>query len=640
MQHTATYSPDDNKLRLYPAHRLDADDYAKVKAAGFRWAPRQELFVCPAWSPWAEDLLLEMCGEIGDEDKSLVERAEERAERFEEYSDNRRRDADRAHDAVKAISDNTPLGQPILVGHHSERHARRDAEKIQNGMRKAVRMWETSKYWKQRAAGALRNAKYKELPAVRYRRIKGIEADLRKAEKEKAKALACLRAWEKCETLAHARLVAGRTEAGWMPCVKHPTLDQYLHPSDVLPFEDRSDYAREQYPTWTLDQVKDRAREHYPKCAARCDRWIGHYNNRLDYERAMLGEAGGIEASKHDLQLGGRVRAYGLWLTITKLNKKAGEVVSVSTNNTRWPRVVSVEEIRDYEAPAPGQAEKVKAATKLPPLCNYAGEGFQHVTQAEWDREHKDYKGTEVLEGPTRHRVRRMRLKPSYRYGPVFIKDAKTVLPSVDEAAKPEALPAVTTAIEDMGRRVVADQEKRGDFEAMKDSLREGVKVVSAPQLFPTPMELADRVVTLADIHRGHRVLEPSAGTGNLLRPIRGIAAEVVAVEVNLGLAERLRREYPGEDVRCSDFLQCNGDLGTFDRIVMNPPFENASDIKHIEHARNMLKPGGRLVAICANGPRQREKLQPIASEWIDLEPGAFKASGTNVNAAIVVIDA
>jgi hypothetical protein len=29
-------------------------------------------------------------------------------------------------------------------------------------------------------------------------------------------------------------------------------------------------------------------------------------------------------------------------------------------------------------------------------------------------------------------------------------------------------------------------------------------------------------------------------------------------------------------------------------------------------HALKMLKPGGRLVAICANGPRQNDKLRPI----------------------------
>src|SRR3990172_5821451 len=61
---TATYSPDDNKLRLYASARLDADTYARVKAAGFIWAPKQELFVAPMWTPQREDLLIELCGAI------------------------------------------------------------------------------------------------------------------------------------------------------------------------------------------------------------------------------------------------------------------------------------------------------------------------------------------------------------------------------------------------------------------------------------------------------------------------------------------------------------------------------------------------------------------------------------------------
>lgn len=60
----------------------------------------------------------------------------------------------------------------------SERRARKDAERIENGMRKAVRMWETADYWKSRAAGAIRHAKYKERPDVRARRIKTIEFEL------------------------------------------------------------------------------------------------------------------------------------------------------------------------------------------------------------------------------------------------------------------------------------------------------------------------------------------------------------------------------------------------------------------------------------------------------------------------------
>ena len=63
----------------------------------------------------------------------------DRAERFEDYREKRTGDAERAREAVSAIADNIPLGQPILVGHHSERHARKDAEKIENGMRRCFR---------------------------------------------------------------------------------------------------------------------------------------------------------------------------------------------------------------------------------------------------------------------------------------------------------------------------------------------------------------------------------------------------------------------------------------------------------------------------------------------------------------------
>src|ERR1700691_40061 len=114
MHYSATYSPEDNKLRLYATCRLDPETYDSVKSAGFIWAPKQELFVAPMWTPAREDLLIERAGEIDDEHKSLVERAEERSERFEDYSEARASDAERARKAVSAIADNIPFGQPIL----------------------------------------------------------------------------------------------------------------------------------------------------------------------------------------------------------------------------------------------------------------------------------------------------------------------------------------------------------------------------------------------------------------------------------------------------------------------------------------------------------------------------------------------
>jgi hypothetical protein len=327
--HLATYSPDDNKLRLYPAHRLDSKEYAKVKAAGFRWAPRQELFVAPAWSPQRDDLLIEMCGEVGDEDTSLVDRAAERAERFTDYSEKRAEDANRAHAAVTAITDGIPMGQPILVGHHSEKHARRDAEKIENGMRRAVKMWETSKYWTYRAAGAIRHAKYKERPAARARRIKKIESDKRREEKSTRQAETFIKAWEKVTTWEQARAIANYDHVSQcFPLADYPRGPEVSQYEGIMALWSALDGII------TAEQAKEIAlRVHRLGNDFRA-RWIAHYENRLAYERAMLADAGGTVADRSPVEKGGAVRCWAsprhgrAWSYIKRVNK-----VSVSIND-------------------------------------------------------------------------------------------------------------------------------------------------------------------------------------------------------------------------------------------------------------------------------------------------------------------
>src|SRR3989338_1865115 len=94
---TATYSPEDNKLRLYSPTRLDKETYDLVRKNGFIYAPKQSLFVAPMWTPCRAKLLIRLCGEIGDEETTLAERAEQRAERFEGYKGKRKTDAESAY---------------------------------------------------------------------------------------------------------------------------------------------------------------------------------------------------------------------------------------------------------------------------------------------------------------------------------------------------------------------------------------------------------------------------------------------------------------------------------------------------------------------------------------------------------------
>lgn len=66
------------------------------------------------------------------------ERLEARAERRRQWAESRAGKANAAHDRVHQIADQIPFGQPILVGHHSERHARADQRRMENGMRSAI----------------------------------------------------------------------------------------------------------------------------------------------------------------------------------------------------------------------------------------------------------------------------------------------------------------------------------------------------------------------------------------------------------------------------------------------------------------------------------------------------------------------
>jgi phospholipid N-methyltransferase len=667
---TATYSPEDNKLRLTPFHRLDKEDYERVKAAGFKWAPRQELFVAPMWTPDREDLLVELCGEIGDEDTSLVERAEQRADRFTDYSANRRRDAERAHGAVKAIADNIPLGQPILVGHHSERHARRDAEKIENGMRRAVKAWETAEYWKYRAAGAIAAAKYKELPAVRARRIKTLEAEQRKWIRNREEAADRLAKWQACaaEPDQEKRMVAALAIANHC----------YLH----LPRKegDRPDFSQtpdvytaltNHYPNLYAPRTLEEVLEHalspnvYPKSIARYERWIAHYENRLTYERAMLNEAGGTAADKFDVQVGGRVLIRNEWMLVLRVNRKDGRINSVTTN-CAFVAVRGIEEVKDYRPPEAHEAEAVKRVMKTKPLCNYPGEGFLHMTKAEWEKtvpKWSDFpKIAQVGSTDTAgaHRVRQTR-KPGGEYYTrvaVYLTDQKRVDPPAPAervklerkfAAPPSPPAAETIPAPAETKPAESETAPAADFEAMRQSLKAGVQVVTAPQLFPTPAALAERMAEIAGIEPHHRCLEPSAGTGVLLEKMV-VSVPAVAVEINGTLAAGLKAKYAGCDVHQGDFMEMSmADLrGPFDRILMNPPFANGQDVEHVRHAFEMLKPGGRLVAVMCEGPFFRSDRKSEAFRgWLaeqdhtaeELPADTFESSGTSVRTRLVVMD-
>ncbi|WP_301233245.1 DUF3560 domain-containing protein [Pandoraea cepalis] len=177
---TATYSMEDNKLRFYATSRIPADIYQRVSVAGFVWASKQDCFVAPAWTPTREDLALDLCGEVQEEQTTLSERAAARADRFEGYSESNARQSASAHQAARDSVAGIPMGQPILVGHHSEGRHRRALARQDTNMRKAIETADRADSWARRATGATSNAARKLSVPVRHRRIKTLEAEARK----------------------------------------------------------------------------------------------------------------------------------------------------------------------------------------------------------------------------------------------------------------------------------------------------------------------------------------------------------------------------------------------------------------------------------------------------------------------------
>ena len=165
-------------------------------------------------------------------------------------------------------------------------------------------------------------------------------------------------------------------------------------------------------------------------------------------------------------------------------------------------------------------------------------------------------------------------------------------------------------------------------------------------QFFETPPALAARMVDLARIRPGQAALEPSAGQGRIVLSLLAAGARVRAVEPDARNCDVLRASTEA-DVWQGAFQAFAADSRQrFDAVVMNPPFSGGQDTAHIRLAWDQLAEGGRLVAVCSEGPffRQTKRdaafrawLQAIDAHVEALASDSFKVSGTGVQTRLIV---
>jgi len=165
---------------------------------------------------------------------------------------------------------------------------------------------------------------------------------------------------------------------------------------------------------------------------------------------------------------------------------------------------------------------------------------------------------------------------------------------------------------------------------------------------FPTPAHVAQRMAQLAHIREGMRVLEPSAGNGNLADAAKAEGGVVDVIEISDSLRNILTAK--GYTVVAHDFDGFTPEQ-PYPAILMNPPFSNRQDAAHIMRAFGMLASGGTLVAIAGEGVFFGKDQKAVAfRDWLDaneadvepLEGGTFKdntlLAQTGANARLIVL--
>lgn len=121
------------------------------------------------------------------------------------------------------------------------------------------------------------------------------------------------------------------------------------------------------------------------------------------------------------------------------------------------------------------------------------------------------------------------------------------------------------------------------------------MKSIFEEEFYPTPNEVIDRMMMGVNVS-GKVVLEPSAGTGNIVDWLKGAGArKVMACEINQDLQKVVSRKC---NLINDDFLKLQAEeISHIDMIVMNPPFSNAA--QHILHAFEIAPAGCEIIAIC-----------------------------------------
>ena len=182
-------------------------------------------------------------------------------------------------------------------------------------------------------------------------------------------------------------------------------------------------------------------------------------------------------------------------------------------------------------------------------------------------------------------------------------------------------------------------------FSILKDGKR--CNLQQEYQFFETPDSVADWLIMLAGgIHEDDTVLEPSAGRGALIKAIHRACPSVMVECYELMPENREFLHSLGNVILLGeDFAKDS--VGSYSKIIANPPFANNQDIDHVRLMYDRLEEGGTLAVITSpHWKFASEKKCDVFRRWIDevhgqvfeIGAGEFKESGTSISTMAIVI--
>lgn len=176
-------------------------------------------------------------------------------------------------------------------------------------------------------------------------------------------------------------------------------------------------------------------------------------------------------------------------------------------------------------------------------------------------------------------------------------------------------------------------------------------------QAYFTPLEISKKMQQLAHICDKDIVLDPSAGTGNLVNGLNIPKENIFLVEPHPEFCEFLRRSGYVNVIQSTfeDALDKRVLPNNISKILMNPPFSKQSDLKHILLAYELLNKGGTLVSIIGKNsllerdinnqksPTLKNFISTCKSskfhQIINLEPASFEESGTICDTCMIILE-